>query len=639
MDDVLLSTSCADAVACIAVGVTLGNLGGGNDAPTPIIDSWNGSEWSYGTGGALPAGYEGGLFGSTCAGAQDCWAVGAELAVAGNGNSTGALAENWNGSTWTVTPVPLPSGASIVGAFLQGISCTTPSDCMAVGYTTDSNGGNLNDLIEQWNGSSWTILPGAATGQTYDQLLGVTCLNAANCWAVGNAGPAQQNPNFLPIYPGAVGDQGLIEHWDGSSWTIVPSTTEPAPGGGYLSGLECLSPSDCWTSGSVTDVSGQSSGVLMERWNGATWTDISSSIPVPAASSSAAILSSLSCVGPTACWAVGSYGGFGGGGGSGFQPQSFIEFWNGTSWSIEPSPAAGPLNLLNGVACVAGVGCTAAGTTAVGSDNQNDPGLRPFVEQMTFPPTSSQGYLLGAGDGGVFAYGTATFAGSMGGAHLNAPIAGVAATPDGGGYWLVARDGGIFSFGDARFFGSMGGMRLNAPIVGMAATPDGGGYWLVASDGGIFSFGDATFAGSMGGTRLNAPVVGMAAAPSGGYWLVANDGGVFSFGSGFYGSAGGLHLVSAVTGIASSPDGRGYWLVGSDGGVFTYGDAQYRGSVPGQGITGQPAVVGIAVTPSGQGYWLSGSNGAVYSYGDASFLGAPTATHLVEPVAGIAVAP
>ena len=33
--------------------------------------------------------------------------------------------------------------------------------------------------------------------------------------------------------------------------------------------------------------------------------------------------------------------------------------------------------------------------------------------------------------------------------------------------------------------------HLNQPIVGMAATPDGGGYWLVASDGGIFSFGNA----------------------------------------------------------------------------------------------------------------------------------------------------
>ena len=85
----------------------------------------------------------------------------------------------------------------------------------------------------------------------------------------------------------------------------------------------------------------------------------------------------------------------------------------------------------------------------------------------------------------------------------------------GNGYWEVASDGGIFSFGDAAFHGSMGGTPLNAPIVGMAATPDGNGYWEVASDGGIFSFGDAAFHGSMGGTPLNAPIVGMAATPDG----------------------------------------------------------------------------------------------------------------------------
>jgi hypothetical protein len=50
-----------------------------------------------------------------------------------------------------------------------------------------------------------------------------------------------------------------------------------------------------------------------------------------------------------------------------------------------------------------------------------------------------------------------------------------------------------------RFHGSTGGIHLNQPIVGMAATPDGHGYWLVASDGGIFAFGDATFEGSTGG--------------------------------------------------------------------------------------------------------------------------------------------
>jgi hypothetical protein len=62
----------------------------------------------------------------------------------------------------------------------------------------------------------------------------------------------------------------------------------------------------------------------------------------------------------------------------------------------------------------------------------------------------------------------------------------------------VASDGGVFSFGDAAFHGSMGGLPINAPVVGMAATPDGGGYWEVASDGGVFSFG-AHFYGSRAG--------------------------------------------------------------------------------------------------------------------------------------------
>ena len=71
--------------------------------------------------------------------------------------------------------------------------------------------------------------------------------------------------------------------------------------------------------------------------------------------------------------------------------------------------------------------------------------------------------------------------------------------------------GGIFNYGDARFDGSTGSIHLNKPVVGMAATPDGGGYWLVATDGGIFSYGDAGFYGSTGSIVLNEPVVGMAA--------------------------------------------------------------------------------------------------------------------------------
>jgi peptidoglycan/xylan/chitin deacetylase (PgdA/CDA1 family) len=130
------------------------------------------------------------------------------------------------------------------------------------------------------------------------------------------------------------------------------------------------------------------------------------------------------------------------------------------------------------------------------------------------------------------------------------------------GYWLAARDGGVFSTG-VPFYGSMGGQHLDQPVVGMAATPDGRGYWLVAADGGIFSFGDARFSGSMGATPLNQPVVGMAVDPAtGGYWEVAADGGVFSFDAPFYGSMAGEASVNRFFALVASQGGVGYMLTG-----------------------------------------------------------------------------
>jgi hypothetical protein len=201
-----------------------------------------------------------------------------------------------------------------------------------------------------------------------------------------------------------------------------------------------------------------------------------------------------------------------------------------------------------------------------------------------------------ASDGGIFAFGDAAYWGSTGSQHLNQPIVGMVATPDGRGYWLVASDGGIFAFGDAAFWGSTGSQQLNQPVVGMAATPDGRGYWLVASDGGIFAFGDAAFWGSTGAQHLNKPVVGVAPTGDGqGYWLVASDGGIFAFGdAAFAGSAAGLTGTGSAVGLEASPDGAGYWAADSNGGVFTFGDAVYFGSAG--GIALRQPVVGMATT-------------------------------------------
>jgi len=185
------------------------------------------------------------------------------------------------------------------------------------------------------------------------------------------------------------------------------------------------------------------------------------------------------------------------------------------------------------------------------------------------------------------------------------------ATPDGKGYWLVASDGGVFAYGDATFFGSTGSLVLNRPVVGMSATPDGKGYWLVASDGGVFAYGDAAFHGSTGSLILNRPVVGMTRAPDGkGYWLVASDGGIFAYGDAvFDGSTGSLVLNRPVVGMTATPDGKGYWLVASDGGIFTYGDATFYGSTGGLPLNNN--IVGMAATPDGKGYWLAASAGGI----------------------------
>jgi hypothetical protein len=233
------------------------------------------------------------------------------------------------------------------------------------------------------------------------------------------------------------------------------------------------------------------------------------------------------------------------------------------------------------------------------------------------------------------AFGDAGFFGSMAGVTLDAPVIGMAATPDAKGYWLVAADGGVFSFGDAGAYGSMGGQKLSAPVVAMAATPDGNGYWLVASDGGVFTFGDAGFFGSTGGMRLSAPIVGIAATPDGkGYWLVASDGGVFAFGTAvFQGSMGGQRLSAPVVSMAAAPGGDGYWLVASDGGVFAFGDAGYFGSMG--AVRLDAPVVGMAATPSGHGYWLTASDGGVFSFGDATFFGSMGSQPLQNPVTTI----
>ncbi len=620
----LMGTTCTSTWNCWAVGGAFSGLGN-NSQPDALVDRWNGSTWSTGPDAVPPGSRASLLWGVSCIGASDCWAVGAEAGAGTGPKAPLPLAEHWNGSTWSVVPTP------DVHAYLFSVTCTGASNCWAVGSTLDGNKNLLTGIIIHWNGSRWSEVRRTSSGQPFDQFDSVTCSGPSDCWAVGFSGPDQIQYNLIPgVYPEVSGSEALVEHWNGSTWTISPLPPAATPLGQYLSAVNCTGSSNCWAVGATMDSEGLPSTTLVEHWNGSAWT----TTPSPDPTTPEDLLTAVTCVAASDCWATGvadaSLGQ------NNVDPSPFIESWNGVKWSVDPSPDVVALGYLGGVACLRNTGCVATGFAITNVGNNTT--IHTLIEQLQVSPSGHQGLWMSGSDGKVFNLGNAAFFGSTGGMPLDKPIVGMAPTPDGGGYWLVGADGGVFSFGDAGFHGSTGGMPLNKPIVGMAPTPDGGGYWLVGADGGVFSFGDAGFHGSTGGMPLNKPIVGMAPTPDGGgYWLVGADGGVFAFGdAGFHGSTGSIALNKPIVGMAATPDGGGYWLVASDGGVFAFGDAGFHGSVPGQGIVNPVPIAGIVGTASGLGYWMVGRDGALYSYGDAGFLGSLVGADLPAPVVGAA---
>ena len=254
-----------------------------------------------------------------------------------------------------------------------------------------------------------------------------------------------------------------------------------------------------------------------------------------------------------------------------------------------------------------------------------------FYFSTALPSCGANGYWEAGQDGGVYAFGGATFYGSLPLDHVtpSAPIVAIVATSDKKGYWLVGADGGVYAFGDAGFRGSLPllGVKPAAKIVDMVATSDGEGYWLVGADGGVYAFGNASFFGSLPNSHVvpSSSIVSMAATTSdGGYLLVGADGGVFAFGdAAFKGSLPQSHVTPAkpIISISSTRDGEGYVMAAADGGVFAFGDGSFEGSLPQSHVTPAAPVVALEGTSDDGGYYVACADGGVFAFGSATFKG------------------
>ncbi len=291
-----------------------------NGAPQTLTEHWNGTKWSIVSSPNVGIG-DNYLYGVAASSTSDIWAVGDYYSM----GFYHALIEHWDGTSWSVVTAPTMG----VGNHLQGVAVVSQNNVWAVGYYF--NGTVFQTLIEQWNGSNWSVVnsPNAGTNNNYLQALSVVSGSASNIWTVGFS----FNSNNIP--------QTLIEHWNGSSWSVV---TSPNVGtnGTNLWGVAAVSQNDIWTVGAYSNSSSVFQ-TLTEHWNGSSWSIVNS----PNVGTNDNLFNGVAVVSTGNVWAVGSYINSTGSG------RTLIEHWNGTKWQVVKSPDVGKgSNNLAGVAVV-----------------------------------------------------------------------------------------------------------------------------------------------------------------------------------------------------------------------------------------------------------------------------------------------
>jgi hypothetical protein len=315
----------------------------GPNGPETLAKHWSGQTWSTQTTPDQNAPAPAQLNSVSCSSATACTAVGDYIDSVGYPEP---VAERWNGDAWSVQ-IPQSPGAS--GGELSGVSCTSADACMAVG--TSGTGLTALPIIEQWDGTNWTILPGFAGVQPSD----VSCSSANACTTVGS--------------PSGGSGMGPAERWNGETWV---NQSVPTPGDASeptLSGVSCSSETACTAIG----------GLLAEGWDGTAWSIQMTPAFAPGTYES---LGSVSCVSADSCMAVG--------GGVGL--PGLAERWDGSHWtgqSLPPIRSKGGGGL-NAVSCSSSTSCTAVGysISPTGAIADVWDGARWTAQSLTLPTVS-----------------------------------------------------------------------------------------------------------------------------------------------------------------------------------------------------------------------------------------------------------
>ena len=280
---------------------------------------------------------------------SDAWAVGYKHD--NNLNDSRTLTLHWDGGSWSVIPSPNPGSTpdcrtGNTGNVLNSVAAISSSDVWAVGFSFNCHS-LLRPLIMHWNGTRWANVAGPKLLTNDNSALnGVIALASNDVFAVG----------YQPASNGAV--LTLIEHWDGTKWSLQSS---PSPTtGNVLSAVTANSGTDVWAVGTQTDIATTSIQTLVEHFDGTSWKTVSSPNPLPKSLLNQNVLTSVQASSATDVTAVGFLNDA-----VNQRVLTLVEHWDGSKWSVAASPnqstAIGALNTLRGVAAVSGTDVYAIG--------------------------------------------------------------------------------------------------------------------------------------------------------------------------------------------------------------------------------------------------------------------------------------
>jgi hypothetical protein len=296
--------------------------------------------------------FNNGLLASSASSPTDIWAVGQSTI-------------HFDGTKWTAFPAPMIQGDNT--SQLNGVVDISPTEAWAAGLVNIGEA-NPGQVIEQWNGTAWSVFPGPKfTSAQQPALYGMTAVSSTNIWAAGSllvnnqtlyalfehwngtawtaaAGTFYGFPSAISADAAndiwVVGCGNFSEHYNGTSWAPV-SVPNVGSGPNCLSGVVALAPDNVWAVGYSTATQKPPPGqfdvpteTLIVHYDGNSWSVVASPNVGPNSQYQSNRLRSLTVVSPTDIWAFGSYFAA-----SGSENQmTLLLHWDGTSWSLAASP-------------------------------------------------------------------------------------------------------------------------------------------------------------------------------------------------------------------------------------------------------------------------------------------------------------